>query len=317
MAKKSESIVPQYLILGASGTLGSAIHRECMEQEVQVIAKTYEALDVTDLEEVRRQMKLLNPAMVVNCAAYTDVMGAEADRLECWNVNVRAVDNIIKVCLSENIPLIQFSDSVVFGDVLGNRLRAETDPLCPQGVYATTKAVSETALLGMGQMLCPEFWSRGFRYWLIRTSHLFGPANVNRHRNRAADMVNFACKAADDYPVASDVHRTITYAPHLAKSVIWLMQHYQEVVSGVYHIANDGYASLYQHFSNLNGLNEKINPRFRPASRSEVAQMSDFQPDLMPYYSGLNCDKWHEIAPWKMPSAEQAMQEFADSLAAN
>jgi len=314
--KTGRKVVPQYLLLGASGVLGGAVYREFIAQGIECLYKTREALDVTDYAEVRRQVMLLKPELVINATGFTDVYTAEeeAGRQRCWKVNVGAVDNLVKLCAREDVPLIQFSDSRVFGDALGNTPRQESDPLCPMGNYAQSRACGEIAVLGASQMVCPEFWNRGFRYWLIRTSYLFSSVDSKRRNEMTMNLDLATRRGGYAAPIPSDVYRSITYAPHLAKVVVWLARHHREVVSGVYHVCNAGYGSLYGYYSKLARDVGRGRLQFRAEPAAEIARATGVNHRITTRYAGLVCDKWYEIAPFEIPTAEDALAEFARCL---
>lgn len=301
----------QFLLLGPAGQLGNALQREFWSKDIDCIVKTRELLDITNLKRVHEQIKTLGPSLVINATGYTDLAKAEGEgRQACWRTNTLAVDNLVKACVLNRIPLIHVSTAEVFGDMLGERPRRETEPLAPKSWYAQTKASGEAALLTLGSTMCPEVYNRGFRYWLIRTSMLFEQP-FRTAKNAVYQTVSLAArKTGWEVPVPTDVYRSITYAPHLARAIAWLATHRNEVVSGVYHLCNQGYDSLYNIFSKLEAAGGPA-LAMRPATMEEAAVASGIDNRLIPRYSGLNCDKWHEIAPFKMPSMEEALKEFA------
>jgi dTDP-4-dehydrorhamnose reductase len=167
--------------------------------------------------------------------------------------------------------------------------------------------------VGLGQCLCPEYRNDRFRYWVVRTAAIFEQPGFRASRNLFYRYTQMA-RGRRGYalPAATDTCWSATYAPHLAEAIVWLATHYQEVVSGVYHICNEGAMSAYDLFSTISYKVDGL--CVAPCSLQEMARRLDFDEKVVPRNTALNCDKWNEIAPFKMPTIDSAITEFASKL---
>jgi dTDP-4-dehydrorhamnose reductase len=128
-AKASQKI----LITGGSGNLGTEIrkHLDCYAPDAN-------ELDVTDFASCERAIKKYKPDIVLHCAAWTDVAGAEKNKEKCWAVNVTGTENIMK---SFKKRFVFISTDYVFDGEKGNY--SEDDIPNPQNFYSLTKLAGE------------------------------------------------------------------------------------------------------------------------------------------------------------------------------
>lgn len=124
------------LLTGGSGRLG----RELQALLPGVVAPSSAELDVTDSEGVAAALATYRPSAVVHAAAYTDVKGAETDRVRCWAVNVGGTRNLVRALGST--PLVHISTDYVFYGDRGDY--HEDEPVGPvRNYYALSKLVAE------------------------------------------------------------------------------------------------------------------------------------------------------------------------------
>src|SRR3989338_3709519 len=122
------------LITGGSGILGSSIVRI-----VKCDTPDFKELDVTDLKKCQKAMKKYNPDIIIHCAAWTDVVGAEKEKEKCWKVNVVGTENMVKVASGRRF--IYISTHYVFDGEKGNY--KENDTPNSLNFYSLTKLVGE------------------------------------------------------------------------------------------------------------------------------------------------------------------------------
>lgn len=132
------------LLTGGSGRLGTELRK----------LRTYEhmpahtELDITDPKSVEDYFDFLDgstgsrqyPALIVHCAAFTDVAAAEKFQNPCWDVNVDGTENLSKT----GIPLLYISTEYVFHGDKGEY--TEEDYPLPVNFYAMTKLAGEWRL---------------------------------------------------------------------------------------------------------------------------------------------------------------------------
>lgn len=126
------------LLTGGTGRLGATL-RELLPE---LIAPSRVELDITDPSSVERAFAKYQPKVVVHAAAYTNVAGAEIEKVLCWRVNVEGTRNLVRAALGYDLHFVHISTDYVFwGDVGGYR---EDDPVGPvRNYYALSKLAAE------------------------------------------------------------------------------------------------------------------------------------------------------------------------------
>lgn len=136
------------LLPGGGGRLG----RELRLLLPHLVAPTRAELDVTDDASVARGFARLRPRLVVHCAAYTDVAGAEREREACWRVNVEGTRRLVAAARVAGARFLHVStDYVFYGDRGG--YREDDTPGPTRNYYALTKLVAEEAARGYDRAL--------------------------------------------------------------------------------------------------------------------------------------------------------------------
>jgi dTDP-4-dehydrorhamnose reductase len=100
-------------VVGARGQLGAAVVHECRDRH-EAIAFDRAALDLTDDTAVAAAMEKARPDVIVNCAAYNDVDGAEDHALEALSVNAFAVRALARAASATDATLVHYSSDFVF-----------------------------------------------------------------------------------------------------------------------------------------------------------------------------------------------------------
>lgn len=181
--------------------------------------------DISD-PSIRERLSDLRPNLVVNCAAWTDVDGAEKDPNAAYAVNALGPRYLAEGCLRCGAEMVQISTNEVFAGK-PERFYREYDLPNPNSVYARSKFAGEVAAKEVLSQL-----------YIVRTAWLFGIGD----NNFPAKIVN-AAKKQGSLRVVDDEMGNPTYAPDLADAVVALTQTGRH---GTYHLMNDGYTSRYQ-----------------------------------------------------------------------
>lgn len=211
------------LVLGASGTLGKAVVRAFESEEVTGWDRT--ELDITDERAVAERIPMLEPRVVINAAAYTDVDKAEEEPDEADAVNGHAVGNLAVTCADAEIPLLHVSTDYVFAGGRSEGYSESDEPEQPVNAYGRSKLLGETLLRENGRT-----------YWLVRTAWLFGARGQG-----FVDAIIRQSAAARELRVVADQHGNPTYAWDLAQAIRNLVT--DRAPSGTYHLVNAGEAS--------------------------------------------------------------------------
>ena len=101
------------LLLGKNGQLGQALN-QTLPQLGKVIATTREQINLKNLQDIPNQLKSIQPDIIINAAAYTNVDQAEIDQEKALNINAKAPAILAQYCKQQNIPLIHYSTDYVF-----------------------------------------------------------------------------------------------------------------------------------------------------------------------------------------------------------
>jgi dTDP-4-dehydrorhamnose reductase len=222
------------VITGAGGQLGGYLGSLAAGQGRDVLALTSSQWNITDPAAADRIVE--RGDVVINCAAYTDVDGAESDEEGAYAVNAAGPEHIAKACARAGAALIHVSTDYVFGgdqdpDAQDPRPYEPSDHTAPQGVYARSKLAGEQAVLAA----LPDA-SQGI---VVRTAWVYtGGAG----KDFVAVMRRLA---AGDGPinVVDDQTGSPTYVGDLAAALLQVVD--DGVPGPILHAANEGAVSRF------------------------------------------------------------------------
>jgi dTDP-4-dehydrorhamnose reductase len=211
------------MVTGAAGQLGSAIVRAFAEWDVQ--AFTSARLDITDAAAVDRAVKTARPEIIVNCAAFNDVDGAETRPTDAFAVNAFAVRTLARAAEAVGARLVHYSTDFVF-DGTATEPYAETAPPTPRSVYAASKLVGEWfALEAPGGLV-------------LRVESLFGSPRDWPGRRGTIDHIVEGLEHGRPVRVFTDRTVSPSYTPDIAAATKYLVE--SGVSGGLYHCVNSG-----------------------------------------------------------------------------
>ncbi|MDP2656333.1 MAG: NAD(P)-dependent oxidoreductase [bacterium] len=232
-------IYRKILVIGAQGQLGQEIMKVFAQYAPHGIA--IEDLDLSCPPKVVEYLETFQPTLVINCAAYNDVDGAEINTSEPFLINAITPGYISKWCKEYAVPFVQYSTDYVFDGTHKNGYTEDVAP-SPISVYAQSKALMEQLCAGS---------------YIIRTSYIFGRGSSF---NFVRAIINSA-QSGKDLTVVDDQVHCYTHAHDLALQTKYILDHSLPV--GIYHITNEGGMSLYglaQIIVSLLGLANTITP---------------------------------------------------------
>ena len=273
------------LITGAGGQLGSALQVSLAAYDV--VALTRAELDITNPNEVHDSVVTYRPDVVVNCAAYTNVDGAESDEAAAFKLNAEGPRNLALATAELEIPLVQVSTDYVF-DGFGSRPYVESDPTNPLSVYGRSKLAGEQFVAELNP-----------RHYIARTAWLYHhePASA---KNFPQAML--AQQHRESVRVVNDQQGSPTYAPHLAEAIARLIETQSY---GIYHLAGRGGTSWYE-------LTRRLYQLFHIKTAVEPCTTAEFpRPTRRPQYSVLATAK---LPPILLPSWEEGLAQFAKAM---
>src|SRR5918993_3879674 len=214
------------LVTGAAGMLGTdvAAAADRAGHEVHALART--DLDVLDAPAVRTAVAAARPDAVVNCAAYTDVDGAEADEAAATALNGDAAGHVAAAAHAVGAFTVHVSSDYVF-DGRGHEPYVESSPTAPLGAYGRSKLAGEHAVAAAAPGT----------HAIARTAWLFGAHGPNF----VATMLRLADER-DTLSVVDDQVGCPTFTGHLAPALVALAEARHP---GIHHVAGGGSASWY------------------------------------------------------------------------
>lgn len=267
------------LITGAAGMLGQDVATEADAVHHEVVALGRDQLDITNADAVLDAMHKHMPAVVVNCAAYTNVDGAEDDRETAYAVNEHGASNVAAGAADIGARIVHISTDYIFDGTKGSPY-VESDEPHALGVYGASKLAGEAAVARANP-----------RHLIVRTSWLFGLGG----KNFVETMLALAEKQSEIL-VVNDQVGCPTYTRHLAAAIVELLD-YERV--GVMHVAAEGKCSWYEFAREifrqsqvdvtvLSGTTEMLGrPAPRPALSALETERSD-APQLPRWDHGLH-----------------------------
>ena len=156
------------MLIGKSGMLGSVFLKMLAgSEDFEMFAFGREEMDLNNKKVVDELFERISPDFVINCAAYTNVDGAEEAEGEAFAVNAEAVRALARVCKREKAVLVHFSTDYVF-DGKREDGYAEDDATAPLGVYGKSKLAGEVAIAEEME-----------EYYIVRTAWLYGEDGAN------------------------------------------------------------------------------------------------------------------------------------------
>jgi dTDP-4-dehydrorhamnose reductase len=213
------------LLLGHKGMLGSDLLLK-LNMGHKVVGLDKEEIDIVSASECEEAIKEIEPDIVINAAAYTNVDGCETAKDECFAVNAEAVKNIADACSNKNIRIIHFSTDYVF-DGTAKQPYKEDHKCNPINVYGESKLAGERYLQSLSD-----------NYVLIRTAWLYGVNGKN-----FVQTILEKVKTTKKLTVVDDQTGSPTYTKDLAAAVDLLII---QNVKGIFHITNRGSCSWFQ-----------------------------------------------------------------------
>ena len=148
------------LVVGSKGQLGAAFVSR-LSPERHVAGVDLDELDITDPARVAEAVRSFGPGLILNCAAFNDVDGAEARALEAYRVNGEAVWTLASLAHERGAVLVHYSSEFVY-DGRQDRPYTEDDDVAPQSVYGATKLIGE------------RFAAAAPKHYVLRLSSLYG-----------------------------------------------------------------------------------------------------------------------------------------------
>lgn len=281
------------LIVGSEGQLARALAASAPDWAV-CAGRSRRALDITDAGAIAEALREIQPAWVINGAAYNHVDRAENEGLEdALRVNALGVGRLAQACREAEIPLLHFSTDLVFD---GEKRTSYTEDDCarPLGIYGASKLAGEHLVLAAHP-----------RNLVVRVERLFGaetnPAKVSG--NFPALMLRLA-RERGQVRVVSDQIGTPTYLPDLAAAV-WALMRLSS--GGLYQITNAGEVSFAEYAREIFRL-AGVDCLVEAVTSEEYGAAA-----RRPLYSVMSSEKAHRVGIAPLRHWAEALAEYLTS----
>ena len=291
------------LVTGANGQLGNGIRILAKEtqdnyiftdvNQAEGVKTTY--LDITDIEAIRTIVKEQQINAIVNCAAWTNVDGAEdPDKYELVEkLNATGPENLANVMKEVDGLLVHISTDYVFGAESYNTPCKEDQIGTPTGVYGLTKLHGEKKIV-----------ATGCNHIIIRTAWLYSEFG----KNFCKTMMNLTA-TKPNLKVVFDQVGTPTYALDLAKAIIVILNKFDGSQTGIYHYSNEGVCSWFDFtkmIAEYNGTKEcEIHPCYSCDFPSPVKR---------PSYSVLDKSKIKSVFGVEVPYWTDSLKKCINNI---
>ena len=240
------------LVTGAAGRLGATIVETF--DDADVIAHARGSLDITDPAAVSRAVSDARPDIIINCAAFNDVDGAESAPLDALAVNAFAPRNLARAAQEVGATFVHYSTDFVF-DGNNSGPYDESDRPRPQSTYAASKLLGEWFALDAPAA------------YVLRVESLFGAPRDWSGRIGTMDGIVAGIEAGRDVRVFTDRVVSPSYTPDIAAATRHLVLSRAE--PGLYHCVNAGQATWFEVAQAAADL-LNITPRLVPVSVRDV-----------------------------------------------
>lgn len=279
------------LVTGAGGMLGRDVVLAAGNAGHDVVGFGHTELDITDPRALGAKFELERPDVVINCAAWTDVDGAEESEQAALEVNGTAAGNVAAAAAAVGASVVYVSSDYVFDGSKGGAY-VETDQTAPLSAYGRTKLAGEESTAATNK-----------RHFVVRSSWLFGIGGSNF----VETMLRLA-STQNEVLVVRDQVGSPTYTWHLAYGIVRLIE---GVEFGIHHMAAAGACSWYD-FAREIFDQAKVECLVLSATTDMLGR-----PAPRPAYSALESQREHaiELPPWRDGLSAYLSQRSAEQEA--
>ena len=265
------------LITGAGGMLGQDAVAAAVSADHDVAGLARADLDITDVDAVVSAVADARPDVVLNCAAWTDVDGAEAHEGAATAVNGTGAGNVAAAAAAAGAAVVHVSTDYVF-DGQATEPYPEDAPVAPIGAYGRTKLAGERAVAAATP-----------RHAIARTSWLFGPGGKN-----FVDTILGLAAGREAVQVVTDQIGCPTYTGHLARALVALAE---SEAYGIHHLPGGGEPISWHVLATEAVARSGVHCRVEPTTSATFPR-----PAQRPAYSGLGVTRadtprlpdWHD-----------------------
>lgn len=275
------------LITGANGMVAKAAIDHCKSIGDEVLPLTRQELDISNKDAVFDLFEREKPEAVLNCAAYTDVDGAEDTQELCYKANAVGVENLALASKMQDSAFVTISTDYVFDGKKSGFYTQRDTPNPLDSVYSKSKLE--------GEILAKNAYARSI---IVRSGWIFGEGGAN-----FLSVMHLALAEGKRIKAIEDSFGTPTYAKDLA----WRLRELAEIdLPCIYHVTNSGEGTSYKGFAEkvceIKGFDKNL--------LESVSNDSLRRPAPRPASSRLKCLFSEKLGLSPLQNWEKALGEF-------
>ncbi|MDQ6785708.1 MAG: dTDP-4-dehydrorhamnose reductase [Acidobacteriota bacterium] len=274
------------LITGARGMVARATTKYCQSIGDTVTTFTHQELDISNAEQVMESFSRVPPDAVINCAAYTNVDGAETNREACYAANSAGVENLSLASKKFDSRFVTISTDYVF-DGAKSEFYTQRDTPNPLGVYGKSKLE--------GEIRARNAYARSI---IVRSGWIYGAGGTN-----FLSVVHELLGEGKQIKAICDAYGTPTFADDLAKRLRELTE---LDMPCIFHVINSGEGTTYEGFAQkvceIKGFDKNL--------LEKVSNEALKRPAPRPKSSKMACLFSQKFGLSPLPHWETALQEF-------
>ena len=268
------------LVVGAKGMLGRdlvEVLRSSLRSD-EVFGWDIDEIDITEENNTVGKIESLQPGMVINVAAYTDVDGCELHEEKAFAINAEGMRHVALGAGRCGAKVVYLSTDYIFDGKKGKPY-LEDDPPHPLNVYGRSKL--------KGEQYVQELVKDAL---IVRTQWLYG-----KYGNNFVASILRQAREKEVLSVVDDQIGSPTYTVDLSKGISLLIQ---REARGIFHVANSNFCTWYDYAQRILTLSGVRGVRVVPISSKELSR-----PAPRPSYSVLDAQKLKRetgmiLRPW-------------------
>jgi len=277
------------VVFGSGGQLGVELVREFTSRGYTVTGFERSAVDISDGSRVEKTLAEVDPALVLNAAAYNQVDVAEREAMAAYQANGLAVRNLAMACRQIDAQLVHYSTDYVFDGTAG-RPYTEEDTPHPLGAYAVSKLA--------GELYAQAYLDKPL---ILRTSGVFGPGGLKTARGNFIETMLRQAATGRTIRAVNTHFASPTYAPYLAARTADLLEREQ---CGIFHAGGGEAISWFDYarlIFRLAGVSADLQPADERTYRTAARR---------PKFSALSNAKMERAGVAPMPPLEDAVRSY-------
>jgi dTDP-4-dehydrorhamnose reductase len=268
------------LVIGAKGMLGKDLVEGLRSslRTNEILGWDIDEIDIQEEKSTVAKIENLQPRIVVNVAAYTDVDGCELHQEKAFAINAEGMRHVALGAARGGARVLYLSTDYIFDGEKGKPY-AENDPPNPLNVYGRSKL--------RGEQYVREIVKEPL---IVRTQWLYG-----RHGNNFVDVILRQAREKEVLSVVNDQTGLPTYTVDLSKAISLLIE---RDARGVFHVANSNPCTWYDYAKIILELSGIKGVKVMPISSKELGRLAP-----RPSYSVLDTQKFQRetgmtLRPW-------------------